>query len=447
MKKHLFVLFFAILLISTQNILPQNRINSIDNIPELLPQKKDSFIEEDKKPSGFSIRGIKGWSWTPKQYLEEIPILAKYKMNFLMNCYLSMFSQPLIANTNIKWDNEWWLPIPPAKKKAYEKVFEKCRKYGITFCFSLNPQLASPRPLKLKSNKDFDNIWQKYSWAQNNGVRWFCVSLDDVSGVKISGKLQSEFVNKLLARLRKKDPGAQMIFCPTYYYGDGTSAKQKPYLEQLARYLDSSVYVFWTGPGVRSAQITVNDAETFKSIVKHKVILWDNFPVNNQSVTIHLEPVSGRAKDLYKVIDGYMSNPLFSENEINRIPLFTIADYTYDPQDYNPEKSIGQAIIHQTNNKTQQQVLLEMVKLFSGKIGNPAFNAVVYHFNRITGIPYSRYLADLYISYLKKVQKDFNNKFPKKYNATKIMFAKTIKAVENIYHNKYGAAFAMITQK
>jgi len=444
MKRNLFVLFIVILLINTQSILPQNRTSSIDNIPEFLPQKKDSFIEEEKKPSGFSVRGIKGWSWTPEQYLEEIPVLAKYKMNFLMNCYISMFSQPLVANTNIKWNNEWWLPIPPAKKKAYEKVFEECRKYGITFCFSLNPQLASPRPLNLKSNKDFENIWEKYRWAQNNGVRWFCVSLDDVSGVKISGKLQSNFTNRLLARLRKKDPGAQMIFCPTYYYGDGTSAKQKPYLEQIAKYLDPSVYVFWTGPKVIPTQITVEDAETFRSIVKHKVILWDNFPVNDLGVTIHLEPVSGRAKDLYKVIDGYMSNPLFSENEINRIPLFTIADYTYDPQDYNPKESIGQAIIHQTGNKAQQQVLLKMVQLFSSKIEESTFNAIINHFTKITDIPYSRYFADLYISYLEKVQRELNNKFPKKYNATKIMFAKTIKTVENDYRNKYGAAFTML---
>ncbi len=443
MKRNLFVLFIVLLLINTQSILPQNSTSSIDNIPEFLPQKKNSFIEEDKKPSGFSIRGIKGWSWTPEQYLKEIPILAKYKMNFLMEGYISMFSQPLVANSNIKWNNEWWLPIPQAKKKAYEKVFEKCRKYGITFCFSLNPQLFSPRPLKLTSNKDFDNIWEKYSWAQKNGVRCFCVALDDVSGVKISGKLQSEFVNRLLTRLRKKDPGAQMIFCPTYYYGDGTSAKHKPYLEQLAKYLDPSVYVFWTGPEVVSPTITVNDAEIFKNIVKHRVFLWDNYPVNDGHVTLHLAPVTGRDRNLFKVIDGYMSNPFFPEDEMNRIPLFTIASYTYDPQDYNPEKSIGQAIIHQTNNKAQQQVLLKLVQLFSSKIESTAFNSVINDFQQITDISYSRYLADLYIKYLKEVQKELIERFPNKYNNTKIMFSKTIKTVENDYRNKYGAAFAL----
>ena len=44
-----------------------------------------------------------------QQYLEEIPVLAKYKMNFLMNCYLSMFDDRT-------GKNEWWLPLPDGEE-------------------------------------------------------------------------------------------------------------------------------------------------------------------------------------------------------------------------------------------------------------------------------------------------------------------------------------------
>jgi hypothetical protein len=212
-------------------------------------------------------------------------------------------------------------------------------------------------------------------------------------------------------------------------------------LEDLAQYLDSSVYVFWTGPQILSATITLEDAETFKDVVKHKVILWENYPVNDGSVALHLEPIAGRDRNLYKVIDGYMSNPLFTENEINRIALFTMADYTYDPVDYDPRESIGQAIIHQTNNKAQQLVLLELVQLFSGEISTTSFNKVVDHFHEITASPYSRYLADLYLNYLLKVQQDLKNKFPAEYNATKQTLEETIRQVEGDYRDRYGTAF------
>ena len=86
---------------------------------------------------GFKIRGIKGWRWSPEQYLAEIPVLARYKMNFLMNCYLSMFD---IENTR-GGGNRWWEPLPDEKKRKYEKVVESCKQHGIEFCFAMHPNL------------------------------------------------------------------------------------------------------------------------------------------------------------------------------------------------------------------------------------------------------------------------------------------------------------------
>ena len=33
------------------------------------------------------------------------------------------------------------------------------------------------------------------------------------------------------------------------------------------------------------------------------------------------------------------------QNEINRIPLATCADYAYNPRAYDPSRSVGQAIL------------------------------------------------------------------------------------------------------
>src|SRR5690606_5426552 len=139
----------------------------------------------------------------------EIPVLAQYKMNFLMNCYISMFSTPLPADSawispvtrKMNTDNKWWLPIPRDKKQAYEQVFKKSDEYGISFCFGIHPQLSSSRPADLSDEKDFEAIWQHYAWAQSKGVRWFSLPLDDVTEVRIDGKEHARFVNKLLNRL------------------------------------------------------------------------------------------------------------------------------------------------------------------------------------------------------------------------------------------------------
>ena len=172
-----------------------------------------------------------------------------------------MFSMPLHPDSLWKTTtvrNEWWLPIPDSKKKAFEKVFEKSKEHGISYCFGIHPQLSSPRPADLSSEKDFETLWQHYAWAQSKGVKWFSLPLDDVTGVKIDGKEHALFVNKLLNKLREKDKDAQMIFCPTYYHVNPQAVKdkEKKYLEDLGKYLDKSVYVFWTGPSILPKTVT-----------------------------------------------------------------------------------------------------------------------------------------------------------------------------------------------
>jgi hypothetical protein len=93
-----------------------------------LPDQKRPFPEPlsgGHGQPGFRLRGIKGWAWRPEQYLAEIPVLARCKMNFLMNCYISMCDLE-----HHRWGtpdcNRWWEPLPTAKKQAYEKVVRAC---------------------------------------------------------------------------------------------------------------------------------------------------------------------------------------------------------------------------------------------------------------------------------------------------------------------------------
>jgi hyaluronoglucosaminidase len=336
--------------------------------------------------------------------------------------------------------NEWWLPIPDAKKRAYEKVFESARRNHIDFCFAVHPQLSSPRPLDPRSETDFEQFWQHFAWAQSQGVKWFSVPLDDVhigGGIRIDGAEHARFVNKLFARLRKKDPTAQLIFCPTWYWGDGTASEHRPYLEAVARDLHPDVYVFWTGPEVVPARISSKAAESFKSIVGHRVILWENYPVNDGSLGLHLGPVVGRDPDLGRVLDGYMSNPHFRENQINRLPLFTLAEYAFDPVGYDPLTSIGQAILHEGGTHAQRAVLKDLVELFPGRVPNTGHNAALAEYKRLSSAPHSRYIAALYLRHVEEVQNRLNREFPDRYAETKITLQKTLDQIRSEFKAQY----------
>jgi hypothetical protein len=331
---------------------------------------------------GFKFRGIKGWAWVPAQYVAEIPVMAKYKMNFLMNCYTSLWDLEVHdtwAGIPSGKANHWYKPLPQAKKHDFERIVRECQKHSIQFCFSMNPNLNSDRPFDYDDPKDLDELWEHYTWMQSLGVKWFNISLDDIAQ-RIDAAGQAKLVNAVFQRLRSRDPQAQMIFCPTWYAGpDGKAGESNPrlgtgdtpgvrYTKELAAKLDPDVYLFWTGPEECSLTITAEEAENYKRLSRHRLFIWDNYPVNDQNPTLHLGPLMGRGPRLAKVADGYISNPLSPQNEANRIPLLTIADYLWNPEAYDPVRSIGQALAHLGQTPEQRSALKDLVELYPGRL-------------------------------------------------------------------------------
>jgi hypothetical protein len=390
-------------------------------IPLELPEKTRPFPEPlpEGKPPGFKYRGIKGWAWTPEQYLAEIPVVAQYKMNFLMNCYTSLYGNDWSWGQN---SNRWWEPLSDKRRQGLEKVIRAAQSHDLSFCFSMNPQLFSARPLNPRSDEDFEKLWQHYAWAQNLGVKWFNLCLDDIEimpGLKIDAGDHCKLVNRLYARLREKDPGVQFIFCTTHYGGLGNEPGVVAYLDVIARDLNPDVYLFWTGDTF--TRITRAGAESYKKRTKHRLFLWDNYPVNDGQATIHLGPVNDRDPDLCEVIDGYMSNPLCQQNEMNRVPLATCADYAYNPKAYDPARSIGQAILLQTDNDAGRKTLLDLVEVYPGFIAYPGgtgTNPPRIEFEKAIRSG-NYYIARNMLRHLDDIARRVEQDFPQRYPATK----------------------------
>jgi hypothetical protein len=75
------------------------------------------------------------------------------------------------------------------------------------------------------------------------------------------------------------------------------------------------------------------------------LILWDNYPVNDLSMSdeMHLAPLTGRDPRLPETVCGYLNNPLLQE-DLSLIPLATCFDYAAAPAAYDPEKSWQEAV-------------------------------------------------------------------------------------------------------
>jgi hypothetical protein len=330
----------------------------------------------ERAPS-FGIRGIKGWAWSPAQYLDIIPWLPTVRFNFLMNCYASVCDIE-----HYEWGqlgcNRWWEPLPDTKARAFEDVVRACQDVGVDFCFSMNPNLFSVRFARVDRASDVDALWAHYRWMQSLGVRWFNVALDDV-GLGTDAAGQVRLVNELLRRLRLRDKGARMVFCPTIYWGDASRPGDLAYLHVVNRDLDPEVLVFWTGDAVVTSRITSHAARGYREAIGHSLIVWDNYPVDDDRPTMHLGPLTGRDPDLADVAVGYISNPMRRQDQLNRLALSTAADYAFDSAAYDPDRSIRRAIDRLAKNREQRAILADLVAVYPGMLAfgeNQYFNPV-----------------------------------------------------------------------
>jgi hypothetical protein len=388
---------------------------------------------------GFALRGTKGWLWRSEQYQAELLPLADAGGNFLMICYGSMWN--LEGYPEWPEQNAWWLPLPEKKRQAYLELLRACQSRKVELCLSFNPNLSSSRPLAYGNAADVDALWQHYEAFQAQGMKWFSICLDDISqGIDAAG--QARVANAIFERLRAKDAQANLVFCPTLYWGDG-SGDSAGYLEALARDLHPDVFLFWTGDAVVTPQITRGAAERYRERCRHRLIIWDNYPVNDGNPTLHLGPVTGRAPDLGEVCYGYMSNPMKTESEINRLPLLTCMDYAYNPWDYDQGRSIGQAILHLGTTPEQRQALKDLVELFPGMLicgKGTGFNPALERFTGMLDTPHSRYLADLYLAHVEAVTTRLQTAFPDRFGPAVATLRQTTGKMRTMRQAAYGTA-------
>ena len=411
--------------------------NIFENFYVKLPAVKKEIPEplKDGEKPGFSLRGTKGWDWTPEQTLKEIPYFKKFKFNFFMNCYTSMFDYPN--------SNEWWKPIPSNLKASYEDIVKECKANGIEFCFSLNPNFMAEKEFDYDNKEHLEAIWANYKWMAGLGVNWFCVSLDDISkGLDAGG--QARFVNLLLKRLRKINPNVKMILCPSVYATSHYAGNEENvnYLKTLAKELVPEVYCFYTGLDF-CGPITTEKAKEYKDLINHRIIIWDNYPVNDGSQSMNLGPLVLRDKDLCTVADGYMANPMKTQSPFSRIGLYTCADYAWNPKEYDPKRSIGQTILNLTNSPEQANTLKDVIEIYYGcLLGQTEHywygrNSARMSFEAITKLKHGYVSARLFVDNLKRVLTDLEKYFPGMYDAECQTIQKDIDWMENQMHIKY----------
>jgi hyaluronoglucosaminidase len=230
-----------------------------------------------------------------------------------------------------------WRELHPDSEAQQIAAFaQACRTAGVRFGVGLSPYEAYLA---------FDEATRaalaaKLAHLDALGVDDLAILFDDMRGdIADLAARQAEMMHFVGARTK----ASRIIFCPTYYSDDPVldrvfGKRPENYLEQLGGALDPAINVFWTGEEVCAREQSSAHLRRLADQLKRKVVLWDNYPVNDgtrMSRFLHLRGFTGRPASIGPWLTAHAVNPAL-QPVLSLIPALTLAasyahgaDYAY----------------------------------------------------------------------------------------------------------------------
>lgn len=283
--------------------------------------------------SAFAHRGVvEGYYGTAFSHAERLRLIEEIGQ-WGMNRYLyAPKDDPLQRE-------RWRDPYPRESLDQFAELIHGGDAAGVRVGFSVSPGLS----IRYSQRDDVSALIDKFQVFQRLGSRFFALALDDVpstlqhpADLQAFSSLATAHVSLAHAVRDALGGDATLWLIPTDYVGTESSE----YLETLGARLDSTIEVGWTGRTVISPEITRSEAETRAHVLRRKLLVWDNVPVNDGPVRpmLHLGPFAGRDPQLTDHLSGFLLNPM-ELPRASRLCLRTAADYLNDPSAFDREAS------------------------------------------------------------------------------------------------------------
>ncbi|MFF3211130.1 beta-N-acetylglucosaminidase domain-containing protein [Streptomyces sp. NPDC002886] len=287
--------------------------------------------------------GFYGTPWTAAQRLAQVDFMGRSKLNRLL----------LAPGDDPYRTTEWRRDYPAAQAAELRQLAERARANKVVLAWAVAPGQS----MCLASSADRAALARKVDAMWDLGFRAFQVQFQDVSytewgcrsdrerygrGPAAAAKAHAEVAGELAAHLARRYPGAPALsLLPTEYYQEGAT----PYRTALAQALDGRVEVAWTGVGVVPRTITGPEMTAARSALgQHPLVTMDNYPVNDWDPgRIFLGPYAGRDPVVAGGSAAVLANAM-PQGTLSRIPLFTAADFTWNPRGYRASDSWAAAV-------------------------------------------------------------------------------------------------------
>jgi len=275
------------------------------------------------------VEGFYGKAYSHEDRLWLIERMGRWGMNLY---FLAPKDDPLGRA-------DWRRPYGDEVLSQFAELAAAGRRGAVRVGFTLSPGLS----IEYSSEEDRAALKRKFSAFAACGADAFCLALDDVSSDFVHAHDRERFDSLAaahvdLAHELKKilPPEALLWLVPTDYAG----VESSPYLDELGANLAPDIEVGWSGRTILSPTIRASEAEARASVLRRRLLIWDNFPVSDGPMRpmLHLGPYLGRDADLGEHASGVLLNPM-ERAHASAPALQTAAEYLNDPQAYSADRA------------------------------------------------------------------------------------------------------------
>jgi hyaluronoglucosaminidase len=288
--------------------------------------------------------GFYGTPWTQRERLDTLEFLGRTKQNRYLYAP---------GGDPYRTAAHWRDPYPADRREDFRALARHAARNHVVLGWAVSPGQS----LCFADAGDRRALLRKLDAMRALGVRAFQLRFDDVSyeewhcgddadrygtGPGAAARAQAELAGAVAAHLEAHGPRtAPLSVLPTEFYQEGRTA----YRAALARALDDRVEVAWTGVGVVPRTITGGElAGARAAFPRHRLVTLDNYPVNDYAPErLFFGPYRGREPAVASGSAALLANAM-EQPAASRIPLFTTADFAWNPRGYAPGESWSAAV-------------------------------------------------------------------------------------------------------
>ncbi|MDP3952671.1 beta-N-acetylglucosaminidase domain-containing protein [Microbacterium sp.] len=287
------------------------------------------------------IEGFYGEPWSHAERLSALRLAGRLKLNSYV-----------YAPKDDPFHRERWRESYPEEDLArLVELAGEGAKHGVDVVVALHPAGS----MVFADDAEHELLAVKARQLLDAGIPDVALLFDDVPPTPVHDRDRERFgedgaalgaahaltVRRFREAVGSRLSGGELLVVPMDYAGTGAS----DYRIAFAAGLPERVLVWWTGSDIVVGEITRQDIDAAAEVFGDRLLLWDNFPVNDfDRGRAFLGPLSGRTADVAgSALRGAWSNPMV-EYAPGGFGIAAFADWAWNPTGYVASRSARAAL-------------------------------------------------------------------------------------------------------